>query len=266
MSRGFVSALIALAITIFSWFSPWSWPAWPALTLLSYTPRPETYLGRAMLVVVLIALNAAVWTAIIYAILRGAAMRKFVFALLFVASPMQAARFDKAIFAGGCFWCTESDFEKVPGVVSAVSGYAGGAMRAPSYEEVSAGGTGHRESVEVTFDPQKVSYAKLLDVFWHSIDPTDDAGQFCDHGSQYRSAIFYRNDEQRRLAEDSKIAAMKVVGRVYTDILPATVFYPAEDYHQDYYRRNPVRYRFYRFNCGRDERLRQLWGAAAASH
>ena len=267
MSRGFVSALIGLAITIFSWFSPWEWPAWPALTLLSFAPRPGTYFGRALFVTLLIALNTAFWSAVAYAILSGV-KRRFVavVALALLAIPVHAAQLEKAIFAGGCFWCTESDFEKVTGVISAVSGYTGGRAARPSYEEVSAGGTGHRESVEVTFDAQKVSYAKLLELYWHSIDPTDNAGQFCDNGPQYRSAIFYLNDAQKQQAEASKSAVMKQLGTVYTDILPAGPFFAAEEYHQDYYKKNPVRYRFYRFNCGRDQRLKQVWGAAAGAH
>jgi peptide-methionine (S)-S-oxide reductase len=217
----------------------------------------------------LIVVNVAVWTGITYAVLRGVTMRKrfaALFVLALLAMPVHAAPLEKAIFAGGCFWCTESDFEKVNGVVSAISGYTGGRAPNPSYEEVSAGGTGHRESVEVTFDPQKISYAKLLDVYWHSIDPTDNSGQFCDHGSQYRSAIFYLNDSQRQQAEASKAAVLKTLGKVYTDILPAGPFYAAEDYHQDYSKKNPVRYHFYRFNCGRDQRLKEIWGAAAGSH
>ncbi len=153
-----------------------------------------------------------------------------------------------------------------PGVVSAVSGYAGGRVQKPTYEEVSAGGTGHRESVEVTFDPQKISYAKLLDYFWHSVDPTDNSGQFCDKGSSYRTAIFYHDETQRRLAEASKQALEKRFGNVYTDILPAGPFYRAEEYHQQYAKKNPVRYHFYRFNCGRDQRLRELWGSTASTH
>ncbi len=197
-------------------------------------------------------------------------MRKQLVAALIVVAfvlPLQAAPPERAIFAGGCFWCTESDFEKVPGVISAISGYTGGSVDRPSYEQVSGGGTGHRESVEVLFDPQKVSYAKLLDVFWHSVDPTDNDGQFCDKGSQYRSAIFYLNDAQRRLAEASKQALEpRFRGKIATDVLRAATFYPAEDYHQDYYKKNPVRYHFYRFNCGRDQRLRAVWGDAAGSH
>lgn len=189
-------------------------------------------------------------------------MRSLLFAALaalVLAGTASAAPLEKATFAGGCFWCTESDFEKVDGVVSAVSGYTGGQMANPSYEQVSDGITGHREAVEVTFDPAKVSYAKLLDVFWHSIDPTDNSGQFCDHGSQYRSAIFYRNAEQQRLAVASKEALKKRFARIATDVLPAGPFYPAEEYHQDYYKKNPVRYHFYRFNCGRDQRLQEVW-------
>lgn len=258
-SRGFGAALIGLAITIFSWFSPWAWPAWPALTLLALAPRPETYAGRALLVVVLIVLNTAVWGGIVL-LLRGIVMRRLFLAVALIALPLHAAPTEKAIFAGGCFWCTESDFEKVPGVIAAVSGYTGGHVRNPSYEQVSAGGTGHRESVEVIFDPAKVSYAQLLDHFWHSIDPTDNDGQFCDNGGQYRSAIFYRNQSQKEQAEASKVAVMRKFGKVYTDILPAGPFYPAEEYHQHYATKNPVRYHFYRFNCGRDQRLRQLWG------
>lgn len=193
-------------------------------------------------------------------------MRKILFAAvaalvvtLAAAGTAPAAPLEKATFAGGCFWCTESDFEKVAGVVSAVSGYTGGTVPSPSYEQVSEGGTGHREAVEVTFDPAKVSYAKLLDVFWHSIDPTDDRGQFCDHGGQYRAAVFYRNAEQKRLAEASKEALKRRFPRIATDVLAAGPFYRAEEYHQDYYKKNPVRYHFYRFNCGRDQRLAEVW-------
>ena len=168
-----------------------------------------------------------------------------------------------AIFAGGCFWCLESDFDKVPGVLSTTSGYTGGSLATPTYEQVSAGGTGHLEVVLVRFDPARTSYAKLLEVFWPNIDPLTATGQFCDIGSQYRSAIFYRSPEQQRLAEASK-AALQASGRfakpVVTEILPAGAFYPAEEYHQDYYRKNPLRYFYYRTRCGRDARLEQLWG------
>jgi peptide-methionine (S)-S-oxide reductase len=265
VSRGFVAVLVGFAVTIFSWFSPWAWPAWPALALLRVAPRAGTYGGRAVFVVLLIILNTAFWAAVVYIAIRGANLRKFLFALLLVALPAHAAT-EKAIFAGGCFWCTESDFEKVPGVISAVSGYTGGQVDRPSYEDVSAGVTGHREAVEVTFDPAKVSYARLVDYFWRTIDPLDNSGQFCDHGSQYRSAIFYLNASQKQIAEASKASVAAKLGKAYTDVLPASRFYPAEQYHQDYAKKNPVRYHFYRFNCGRDERLRQVWGEGAAAH
>ncbi len=171
----------------------------------------------------------------------------------------------KATFAGGCFWCMQPPFDKVKGVVSTTAGYTGGHTPQPTYEQVSAGGTGHVEAVQVVYDPAQVSYANLLEVFWHNVDPIDAAGQFCDKGSQYRSIIFYYNDEQKRLAEASK-AALESSGRfsqpVVTEIRPAAEFYPAEDYHQDYYRKNPLRYKFYRFACGRDARLQTLWGSS----
>jgi peptide-methionine (S)-S-oxide reductase len=169
---------------------------------------------------------------------------------------------EKAIFAGGCFWCVEADFDKVPGVISATSGYTGGTVANPTYQQVSAGATGHAESVEVVYDPAKVSYAKLLDYFWHHIDPLVKDQQFCDAGNEYRSAIFTFNDEQKKLAEESKqqVEAKFAPGTVYTQIVAAGPFYPAEEYHQKYYRKNEARYKFYRWNCGRDQRLEQLWG------
>lgn len=168
-----------------------------------------------------------------------------------------------AIFAGGCFWCVEADFDKVPGVVSTTSGYINGRTPNPTYEQVSRGGTGHAEAVEIVFDPGRVSYEKLLDVFWHNIDPLAKDYQFCDHGDQYRSAIFYLDDAQRRLAEKSKAAVQaRFKEPVQTEIAAAQTFYKAEDYHQDYHLKNPLRYKFYRFNCGRDARLQQLWGKA----
>jgi peptide-methionine (S)-S-oxide reductase len=168
-----------------------------------------------------------------------------------------------AIFAGGCFWCMEPPFERMKGVVSVTSGYTGGAKKNPTYEEVSDGGTGHREAVTVVYDPRLVSYAQLLDVFWHNVDPLDDSGQFCDHGPQYRAAIFVANAEEKRLAMETKAAIERKLGkRVVTDILPAGPFFRAEEYHQDYYKKNPVRYKFYRFNCGRDQRLAEVWGHA----
>jgi peptide-methionine (S)-S-oxide reductase len=173
----------------------------------------------------------------------------------------------RATFAGGCFWCMEGPFDKLPGVVSTTSGYTGGSVKDPSYDQVSSGATGHAESVEVVYDPAKVTYQQLLDVFWKNVDPTDGGGQFCDRGNQYRTAIFAHGDEQQRLAEQSKKdleASGKVKKRIVTQIVPAGDFYAAEEYHQDYYLRNPARYKFYRYNCGRDDRLKELWGAPAA--
>jgi peptide-methionine (S)-S-oxide reductase len=167
-----------------------------------------------------------------------------------------------ATFAGGCFWCVEADFDKVPGVLSTTSGFIGGKVANPSYNQVVTGTTGHAEAVEIVFDPSKVSYQKLLDVFWHNHDPLAKNRQFCDSGEQYRAGIFYHDEEQKRLAEESKKAVQaKFAPRVvYTEIAKATPFYKAEEYHQDYYEKNPVRYKFYRFNCGRDQRLEELWG------
>ncbi len=167
-----------------------------------------------------------------------------------------------AVFAGGCFWCTESDFEKFPGVISAESGYIGGKTANPTYEQVSAGRTGHTEAVRVVYDPSKVSYSALLEFFWKTIDPTVKDQQFCDHGNQYRSAIFYENDAQRGVIEASKAALLKAgpVKVIHTEIAPSSTFYVAEDYHQDYYKKNPIRYKGYRYNCGRDARLAEVWG------
>ena len=187
-------------------------------------------------------------------------------AVLPLAAPAQApapppAKSAVATFAGGCFWCVEADFDKVDGVISTTSGYTGGRVANPTYQQVSAGGTGHTEAVKVVYDPAKVTYEKLLDVFWHNHDPLAKNAQFCDHGEQYRAGIFYHDDEQRRLAEASRQAVQKRFKEpVQTEISPAGAFYVAEDYHQDFYQKNPVRYRFYRFNCGRDKRLEQLWG------
>jgi peptide-methionine (S)-S-oxide reductase len=166
----------------------------------------------------------------------------------------------KATFAGGCFWCMQPPFEELEGVVSTTVGYTGGFKVNPTYEEVSAGGTGHAESIQVVFDPSKVSYEKLLDIFWKNIDPTVKDQQFCDHGHQYRTAIFYHDDAQKLLAETSKTKMAARFGTVYTEIMPASTFYPAEEYHQDYHKKNPIRYKFYRTTCGRDKRLKELWG------
>jgi peptide methionine sulfoxide reductase msrA/msrB len=167
-----------------------------------------------------------------------------------------------AVFAGGCFWCTESDFEKVGGVIEAISGYTDGHVANPTYKQVSRGVTGHVEAVKVFYDPAKVSYDKLLEVFWRHVDPTDGEGQFVDRGSQYRSAIFYANEQEHRLAETSK-RTLAASGRfnkpIATDILPLGTFYPAGDYHQDYYKRNSIRYRWYRYGSGRDQFLEKVW-------
>jgi peptide-methionine (S)-S-oxide reductase len=168
-----------------------------------------------------------------------------------------------AIFAGGCFWCTESDFEKMPGVIAAQSGYTGGPVTNPSYEQVSNGGTGHTEAVRVTYDPARVSYRELVDAFWRTIDPTVKDRQFCDAGSQYRSAIFWANADEKQHAEAS-LTELKRTGRfreIHTQLAAASAFYPAEEYHQDYYKKNPIRYAYYRRGCGRDARLSELWGS-----
>jgi peptide-methionine (S)-S-oxide reductase len=169
----------------------------------------------------------------------------------------------KATFAGGCFWCMEEAFDPISGVIATVSGYMGGKTRNPTYEQVSTGRTGHAEVLQIEYDPKKVSYEKLLEVFWRNIDPTQRDAQFCDHGSQYRSGVFYHDEEQRRLAEASRAALVKnkpFKGEIVTEITKAAEFYPAEDYHQDYYKKNPVRYKYYKSGCGRAARLKELWG------
>lgn len=174
----------------------------------------------------------------------------------------QEQRTATAIFAGGCFWCTEADFEKLDGVISAESGYTDGQSANPTYEQVSAGATGHVEAVRVVYDPTKASYETLINYFWQTIDPTVKDEQFCDKGSQYRSAIFWSNDSEREIVERSRDALLESsrFSTIYTEIKPASTFYPAEEYHQDYYKKNPVRYKYYRFSCGRDQRLKQIWG------
>ena len=185
-------------------------------------------------------------------------------ALSISVQTASAQKLEKAVFAGGCFWCVESDFDKVPGVVSTTSGYTGGKTKNPTYKQVTYGDTGHYEAVEITYDPAKVSYEMLLTAFWHSVDPTDDGGQFCDRGDSYRTAVFALNDKQRKAAEASRKAAEKKLGKpIVTPILAAATFYPAEYYHQNYYKNNSFRYRYYRFSCGRDNRLRDLWGKDA---
>ncbi len=172
----------------------------------------------------------------------------------------------KAIFAGGCFWCMEQPFDVIDGVIATTSGYIGGKQKDPSYQDVSAGITGHTEAVEVIYDPKKVSYERLLAVFWGNIDPTTKDRQFCDAGSQYRSGIFFLDNAQKVAAEYSKSALEKnppFKGKIVTEITAATIFYPAEEYHQDYYKKNPIRYKYYRNGCGRDARLKQIWGEHA---
>ncbi|MDQ3556455.1 MAG: peptide-methionine (S)-S-oxide reductase MsrA [Gemmatimonadota bacterium] len=173
-----------------------------------------------------------------------------------------------ATFAGGCFWCMEPPFDRMDGVISTTSGYTGGRTANPTYKQVSAGGTGHAEVVRVVYDPSRVSYEQLLHVFWRNVDPLTANAQFCDRGDMYRTAIYVHGAEQRRAAEASKRsleAAGRLPGRIVTEITDATTFYPAEEYHQDYYTKNPVRYKYYRTTCGRDRRLKQLWGAEAGA-
>ncbi len=183
-------------------------------------------------------------------------------------SGAQPDKTEIAIFAGGCFWCVEADFDKVAGVLSTVSGYIGGTTPNPTYQQVTAGGTGHIEAVQISFDPSRVRYQQLLDVFWKSVDPYDKGGQFCDRGDSYRTAVFYTSDEQKKLVEASK-AALQANGPLKqplaTDILEAGTFTKAEEYHQDYYKKNPIRYGYYRAGCGRDARLQDLWGKKQAS-
>ena len=201
----------------------------------------------------------------------GRALAAIIFFGAAIAAHAQAAKpadaaYAKAIFAGGCFWCMEPPFDKLDGVISTTSGYTGGGVKNPGYEQVSSGRTGHAEAVQILYDPKKVTYEKLLDVFWHNVDPTVKDQQFCDVGSQYRTGIFYANEEQKRLAEDSKAQLEKTKpfkAAVVTQITAAGEFWPAEEYHQDFYIKNPLRYKFYRSGCGRDARLKDLWGDKA---
>jgi peptide-methionine (S)-S-oxide reductase len=183
------------------------------------------------------------------------------------AVAQTAPKQEVATFAGGCFWCTEADFDKVPGVISTTSGFIGGTVANPSYQQVTTGTTGHTEAVEIVFDPAKVTYQQLLDVFWRNHDPLAKDRQFCDRGNMYRPGIFVHSEAQRQLAEASKKQAQsRFTPRVvHTEITKAGTFYKAEDYHQDYHEKNPVRYKLYRFNCGRDQRLEELWGKADKS-
>jgi peptide-methionine (S)-S-oxide reductase len=208
---------------------------------------------------------------VLVAVLLGAA----VIAALYSGAPSAAEKqespaapeaLEVATFAGGCFWCVESDFDGVPGVVRTVSGYTGGNLENPTYRQVSSGTSGHREAVQIYYDPRRVGYSELLEVFWRTTDPTDEGGQFCDRGHSYTTAIFASTAEQRRLAEASKkeIESSGVLEQaVVTSIETAGPFYPAEDYHQNYYQKNPLRYKFYRFSCGRDKRVKDLWGEQA---
>lgn len=177
--------------------------------------------------------------------------------------PISAQRNETAIFAGGCFWCMEPPFDKLEGVISTTSGYTAGHKKNPTYKEVSAGGTGHAEAIQIVYDPDKISYPELLDVYWKNIDPTAVNRQFCDSGSQYRSGIYFLNEKQETEAKRSLQDLQKskpFEEEIATEILPASTFYPAEEYHQDYYLKNPLRYKFYRFSCGRDQRLEDIWG------
>lgn len=198
--------------------------------------------------------------------LIGGAIAALALALA-TASVAQPAgdRTETAIFAAGCFWCVEEAFDKVDGVIATTSGYTAGRTANPSYEQVSSGGTGHTEALQVTYDPARVSYETLLATFWRNVDAVDAGGQFCDRGSQYRSGIYVRSPEQRQLAEASRSKVATQLGKpIATEIAAATAFYPAEDYHQDYYNKNPVRYKFYKWNCGRAQRLDELWGQTSA--
>ncbi|HKC94343.1 MAG TPA: peptide-methionine (S)-S-oxide reductase MsrA [Nitrospira sp.] len=201
------------------------------------------------------------WTVLLLSTaLMIVAGENFDFARLHAAGSGSTA---KAYFAGGCFWCMEEAFEKVNGVIDTVSGYMGGTVKNPTYEQVSAGQTGHAESVEVQYDPSKVTYTQLVEAFWQNVDPVTPDAQFCDHGNQYRAAIFYQGEDEKRLAEESKRAieqSKRFSTPIVTQVVPASEFYPAEEYHQDFYKKNPVRYKFYKFTCGRAQRLESLWG------
>lgn len=192
-------------------------------------------------------------------------MKSLLLSILTLYSMTAISAETKAIatFAGGCFWCMEPPFDKLDGVISTTSGYTDGQKKNPSYKEVSAGGTGHTEAIQIEYNPSKISYQELLAVFWKNIDPTTRDAQFCDHGTQYRSGIYYHDEAQRKAAE----ASLKSLEQnkpfkqaIVTELDPASTFYPAEDYHQDYYQKNPIRYKYYRYSCGRDQRLDQLWG------
>jgi len=202
-------------------------------------------------------------------LLRGALAALLLLLLWLPGAPALAAASEEAVLAGGCFWCLEHDLEAVPGVQAVESGYSGGRLRQPTYRQVSAGGTGHQEAVRVRFDPERLSYAALLRSYWRNVDPLDAGGQFCDRGSSYRPVIFTRGAEQQRQARESLLAAARELGRseaeLRVQIRPLQQFWPAEDYHQDYAEHNAIRYRYYRWACGRDRRLDDLWGRRARS-
>lgn len=185
----------------------------------------------------------------------------FIWLIISPVAHAQNSNIQKATFAGGCFWCMEKPFDELNGVISTTSGYTGGNVANPTYKQVSAGKTGHAEAVEIEYDANKISYDKLLDVFWQNIDPTVQNRQFCDVGSQYRSGIFYHNEKQQKLAQQTKQEVKKTLAKeVFTEITVASKFYKAEEYHQDYYKKNPLRYNYYRYACGRDNRLKEIWG------
>ena len=216
--------------------------------------KPPSYRGRA----------AAAWSALLLYAACCVGMTPAAVGAEDSPAPGPESGHAVATLAAGCFWCIEADLEKLPGVISVVSGYSGGHKVNPSYKDVSAGDSGHREVVRVLYDPERLSYAELLRVFWRNVDPTDGGGQFCDRGFQYSSAIFYHGEQQRQAARVSLHTLQNQhskLGDLHTEILPAAVFYEAEERHQDYYKKNPLRYRYYRFSCGRDKRLERLWGA-----
>lgn len=226
------------------------------------TLRPAASLGRRLCGASLLALTGALAACVPPQSVQPVAAAPSASAAQAATGPTQ-----KAVFAGGCFWCVEADFDKVPGVVSTTSGYTGGKTANPNYQEVSSNTTGHAEAVEIVFDPSRVGYAQLVEHFWRTIDPTTKDRQFCDVGSPYRTAIFAQDAEQLRIALASRAALEKTKpfeAPIVTEVVKADTFYPAEEYHQDYYQKNPVRYNYYRTGCGRDARLQQLWGAAAA--
>jgi len=179
---------------------------------------------------------------------------------LCLLATVAQAKTETAVFAGGCFWCLEADFDKLDGVVETVSGFDGGKLANPTYDKVSAGGTGYAEAVKVVFDPSKISYAQLVDYFWRHIDPTVKDAQFCDHGHQYRSAIFYLSEQQKQIAEQSKQKLAAKFPTIYTEITASTQFYPAEEYHQNFSKKHSVKYKYYRWRCGRDARVEEIWG------